>query len=146
MSKLIKKVPLLFWGLIPLILIYGFFNREEALDVNVYDSYFIFQLYFVLIPLCLYMYLVGLGYYLSYNSNKFKPLDFLTITHVFLTVIGLLILYFVPQFPSFHSNDLNANVRNIMLYQNLRKFAVLGVVFAQIVFLINLTIGIFRKR
>ncbi|QCX39470.1 hypothetical protein FF125_13865 [Aureibaculum algae] len=146
MSKLIKKVPLLFWGLIPLILIYGFFNREEALDVNVYDSYFIFQLYFVLIPLCLYLYLVGLGYYLSYNSNKFKPLGFLTITHVILTVIGLLILFFVPQYTSFHSNDLNANVRNIMLYQNLRKFAVLGVVFAQIVFLINLTIGIFRKR
>ncbi len=139
-------MPLLFWGLIPLILIYGFLNREEALDINIYDSYFIFQLYFVLIPLCLYLYLVGLGYYLSYHSNTFKPLNFLTITHVFLTVIGLLILFFVPQSPSFYSNDLNANARYIMLYQNLRKFAVLGVVFAQIMFLINLTISIFRKR
>lgn len=94
--------------------------------------------------------MTGLGYYLAYYSEKFKPIGLLTIMHIILFFIGLIILIKSPIFEQIHPAkdgfDLKENLRIIRLNSNLKFYATWSFLTAQILFLMNLTISIFRRN
>jgi hypothetical protein len=126
-------------------LLYGIINRKEYIDINIYDTIFVIPQYFLLAPLMLIFFIIGMGYYLAYYSEKFKPLNWLTAIHTFFTLAGLILLFTIPQFPEKIVNDTISNLEKVRLYNDLRKFGILGFLFAQIILLVNLAISMFRR-
>ncbi|RPD98665.1 hypothetical protein EGM88_05605 [Aureibaculum marinum] len=150
MNRWISKVPFLFWGLIPLLLIYILFTYDKYTDINIHDTYFVLPQYFFVLLLIVILFVTGLGYYLAYYSEKFKPIGLLTIMHIILFFIGLIILIKSPIFEQIHPAkdgfDLKENLRIIRLNSNLKFYATWSFLTAQILFLMNLTISIFRRN
>ncbi len=110
---------------------------------------FVFPNKYVTFLLSLFFFVTGLGYFLSYKSDNFKPVQVLTILHVVLTFIGLLLLFLVPKYgynlPVETAEDMLENHRISKLYQAMRFYGWIGIFSAQPVLLLNLTISIFRK-
>ena len=147
--KLLGKTYLLFWGLIPILIIYSFFIKDNLVDVSIHDTYFVLPKYFFLIPLIFISYLTGLGYYLSYKSDKFRPINFLTLLHIFLFFVGLLMLFAYPywteNFPVTDFNEVKENLRINKLNSRLIFISLVSFLVAQIILVVNLTISIVRK-
>ena len=85
---MIKKVAFLFWGLIPILLVYILFTFNDYIDINIQDTYVAFPKYLVVVLVILLFFTTGLGYYLAYYSEKFTPVKVLTIFHVILLFTG----------------------------------------------------------
>ncbi|MDY7393634.1 hypothetical protein UMM65_00120 [Aureibaculum sp. 2210JD6-5] len=149
MNRLIKKTPFLFWGLIPILLIYILFTYDKYIDINVHDTYFVLPQYFLILLLILFLFVTGLGYYLGYYSDKFKPVGILTIIHVVLFFFGVIVLVKSPILELIHPAkdgfDFKENVRRMGVNLILKFYAGLSFVAAQVILLVNLTISIFRK-
>jgi len=100
--------------------------------------------------LLLLFFISGLGYYLSYYSEKFKPLFFLTFLNVILIISSLILLFLVPEFkltlPAKGALGMMENIRIGKLNDNIRFYGFLSFVIAQIILVLNLTISIFRKN
>ena len=147
---MLKKIPFLFWGLIPLLLIYILFTHDKYIDINIHDTYFVLPQYFLVLLVILILFVTGLGYYLVYYSDKFKPVETLTIIHVVLFFMGLIILINSPIFEQIHpvkdGFELKDNLRRESLNSDLKFYATWSLLIAQVVFLINLTISLFRKQ
>ncbi len=144
--KQLKKVSFLFWGSIPLLLLYGFVNFDEVVDINIHDTMFVVPQFFVLIPLMIIFFSTGIGYHLSYYSEKFKPLNVLTILHVLLIFIGLAILFTIPQFPeNGYLRDGRYDFESLRALERIRTYSIFGILLAQIIFLLNMVISLFRR-
>ncbi len=135
----------MFWGCIPIFLLYGIINIDEYVDINIHDAMFVIPQYFLIGSLILLFFIIGIGYYLIYYSEKFKPLGWLTIIHTSFTIAGFILLFTIPQFPEKVVNDMIANLEKARLYNDLRMVGILSFLFAQIILLVNLTISIFRR-
>ena len=150
MSNLLKKVPFLFWGLIPLLLIYILFTYDKYIDINIHDTYFVLPQYFLVLLVILILFVTGLGYYLAYYSDKFRPVGILTMIHVILFFVGLIVLFNVPifkqSFPVDGVKDMMENLRKSRLNSDLKFYAVLSLLISQVMFLLNLTISLFRRK
>lgn len=149
MSRILKHIHLLFWVCIPIFLLYTFFNSDAVIDINIHDTMFVIAIKHAMIFGSFVLFIIGLVYYLSYQSNKFRLFNSLTIFHALVTFVGLIILFLIPKFqyelPVDGTKDMLENLRKLQLNNVAMQYSVAGVVFAQLVFIINLTIGIFRR-
>ncbi len=148
MNKILKDIHWLFWGCIPIFLLYSFFAKNE-IDINIHDVMFVIATKYLAYGVSLIFFITGLGYYLSYKSEKFKAHAMLTILHVALTFLGLGFLIFVPEYryelPVETTEDMMNNHSKAMLNFNLRQFGWLSLFIAQPILILNLTIGLFRR-
>lgn len=141
-----------FWITAILILIIGFVlsnDPESTLDINIHDTYFVIANYHLTILLFTSYFLMGLGYWLVQKLFKKQLLKSLTIIHTVI-LLGSFIIYWGaffygklflqnPVFPEFFDDR---QLMNIILIDE-----VLLIVFvATPIYIINLLIGLFRKK
>jgi len=91
MKLLLEKSYKLFWVLIPFVFMYGLFNKEHSLVLNIHATYFVINHLFFAGLIVIFFALFGLGYWLM---DKFKRelISWMTAYHVFISIFGLLIL------------------------------------------------------
>ena len=123
-------------------LIGGFLSKDETLDINVHDTYYVvaYNHFYYLISIV--TFLLFLVYWI-FDKIKFDLIKSLSIVHVFgtlLSVLGLCfpyhLIFTTPEFPLF--DDYN----KVNLYLTIS--AILFVAFQQ-VFLLNILITLIKK-
>jgi len=152
-NKILKNIHWLFWTLAFFSLIYGVYVHinlaDLALDIFIDDTMLVISTAYVLAFQSGVFFMFGLAYYLFYNKEIYKPVDSLSIIHIVLTVFGLSILFFMSKFlnrmPLDSAGDIYETLRMNRVKSNIKEFSGLGVFGAQILFLVNLFVSIFRK-
>jgi hypothetical protein len=134
MKSLSKNPYLLFWLLIPVILVAGFFDKQ-ILSVSIHADYYVFSKSDLCILISYLLGILGLGYWFIKIAKRklFKWLNFIHI----LTTIGGIIVLFITQF--FFVDDDLVSPNSVFVLTGLVMF------FGQLFYLINLGFGIFRK-
>jgi heme/copper-type cytochrome/quinol oxidase subunit 1 len=144
------KIYSLFWSVALIILIIGLIqtnNEDTTFDINIHDTYFVIAHIYAALFLSLIYYLIGLGYWIVQKVMERKLIRVLTIIHsaimngsflVYWLLIGYSRAFPDTSFPLFDNYEL-INLTLVVL-------TVLIVLIGQPIYIINLMIGIFRKR
>ena len=140
MSRIINKPHLIFWISIPIIILIGLLNRNEILDVNIHDTYFVFSKTDLTIVISILFTIIGLGYWIMLKANR-KLTKWLNLTHIVLTFGGIFLMWILTKlFPeSIMEYDFNYN-----LAWGIYLIALITI-FGQIIFPINIISGIIKK-
>ncbi len=143
MKLIIHKPYIIFWVLIPLMMIYGFFQGDETLDINIHDTYYVIiklQIWYFLSHIFA---IFGILYWLLIFFNR-KIIRRLTSIHVFTTIIGILLLTIIsPLFAKEAFQIVDNREENILITESIVLFII---IIAQVLFLINLSIGLYKKN
>jgi len=134
---------MLFWSFIPIVVIYGFFNRGKVIDINIHDTYILITNSALIITLSFFLAVLSCIYFLT---NRFQlPLNrILSYIHTVITFLGLLLFLFpinilkTPQFEGLPILPEELATEMIL--------ALLIVISVQILLIINLIIGLINKR
>lgn len=151
MNSFFNKVRIYhyFWIVSVLILMIGFSQSEEKLDVNIHDTYFVIASLHLAYLLSIGYFLLGLGYWLTGKVFKRNLLKSLTIIHSVI-LIGSFIIYWLmffyyqlkPKNEIFPLLDDGSFTTNIMIIYS----CILIIFVAQPIYVINIVIACFRKR
>lgn len=142
------KVYHLFWFVAVIILLIGIFNPKETLDINIHDTYFVIANLHFAIVLFLFYFFNGFGYWSVQKVLKKNLEKYLTLIHCYI-LIGSFIFYWLiiiycklflsnPSFPLFDDGGQLINITLIC------EFILIAFV-ALPIFIVNLSIGVFRK-
>jgi len=150
MNSLFRNPFILFWGCIPVVLLFGLINKDENLYINIHDTYFVISHLHVAHLTALISGFIGLLYWLFYKWNKVLSL-LLNQIHVLLTVLGPFLIWI---FLSFHRDIVpDLNLQEIQFYSDFNQWIRLAallilviVVFAQLIFLINLVRALLKPN
>lgn len=135
MRSLSKNPYLLFWLLIPVILLVGFFDKQ-ILSVSIHADYYVFSKRDLCILISYLLGILGLGYWLIKIAKR-KLFIWLNFIHI-LTTIGGIVVFFITSF--FYVDDDLTSPNPVFVLIGLVMF------FGQLFYLINLSFGIFRKE
>lgn len=142
---IITKPYLLFWGIIPVMLLLNVFNGTETIDVNVHDTYFVIEMGFIYYFVSVILGLIGFGYWVTQKANR-KLSSWLNAIHIVITFGALIALLIIPYvFNSKSQSD-------FPLYDNLHKqnvaitIVVVLMLLAQVLYVFNLVMALFREK
>lgn len=135
MKFLIRNPHLCFWFSIPIILLIGFLDYDNAVDIAIHDTYYIMSKYDFCILVSIIFTMLGFGYWFI-KFFKRRSFKWFTVIHIIITFIGVLVLLVVPYF--FLGNDL-ASPNQILIITGLI------IIFSQLFYFINILIAIFRR-
>lgn len=145
MKKISEKPHLIFLILSPILFLVGYFNTKSTFDINIHDTYYVVENGLVPIGISVYFGIIGFGYWLILKFNG-KLSKVLSIAHILVTIGGLLAirilfeLYREPK-PEFLLSDYNFNEKLNMVILIIS----LVVIFGQIIYPINLFIGLMKR-
>ncbi|WP_338378230.1 hypothetical protein [uncultured Flavobacterium sp.] len=151
MNWIIEKTYVPFLILIPIILIMGFLNRKETLDINVHDTYYVINNFHLAIILSTVLGIISLGYFLIKLFN-IPLINWLSITHVIISILGIIIIYIL--FKVVKNLEVNtSNIESFFKYSktiqriNFALFSALTItIISQLLFLLNITVSIIKKK
>tara|TARA_R110001606_G_scaffold160256_2_gene304112 strand:+ start:58 stop:540 length:483 start_codon:yes stop_codon:yes gene_type:complete len=150
MKNFIKKPYKIFWGIIPLILIIGYFYNEESFDLNIHDTYFVIYNDYLSYLISKWFVLIGLFYFTIIKIGR-ELKNWMNLIHSFITIFGLLILKIlvdISQNEFFQTKSFYE--KNDFDYYNYIKFGIVTLVLligiAQIIFIVNLIIALFSNK
>ena len=140
MSRIINKPHLIFWISIPIIILIGILNRNEMLDVNIHDTYFVFSKTDLTIVISFLFAIIGLGYWIILKVNR-RLSKWLNLIHITLTFGGILLIWILAQLfrESIMEYDFNDNL-TLAIYL-ISLIAIIG----QIIYPINIISGIIKN-
>ncbi|WP_299104425.1 hypothetical protein [uncultured Tenacibaculum sp.] len=149
----VSRTPELFFLTLSIFIFFiGLFGGDKTLDINVHDTYFVFTLYHFSILISTIFFIVSLVYYLL-KKFKRKPLRFLSIIHVLLTLVSLGAIYYSIYFHTNNNLPRNYYKNTHPLLDGLTfvdiSTTISFLVFPITIFLIfplNIIIGSFRKE
>ncbi|WMI68261.1 hypothetical protein [Mangrovimonas sp. YM274] len=146
MNKLIEKPHLIFFLAIPIIMLIGMLSGDAVLDINVHDTYYVIAYLYLSILISILFGIIGTGYWIMLKANR-KLSKWLNLIHITLSIGGLILirilmqLFREPETETLLSDfDFNKNL-NIVMF-----IVALFVIFGQIVYPINIIIGLIKKR
>lgn len=109
-KKIIAKPHIFFFGLIPVFILFSFFSRNKFIDINIHDTYFVFEIYYFHLFSTFLFALIGFNYFSLYWAKK-NSIKWLTTSHIILQIIA--IIPFI--FSMFHINKNNVFINNTFL-------------------------------
>lgn len=130
-----------FWTTAILILIIGLitYDQESVLDINLHDTYYVIQHFIIIQCISLLLILVG-GLYWIYEKANRKLNKLLTKIHIITTIGGILIYPVIEKLLRLYEvNQHTTIITNLAIIT-------LMVLIAQVLFLINLLIGLFTRN
>lgn len=146
MDKLGTKPDLIFFLSIPVILLIGIMSGGATLDINVHDTYFVIAHFHIAVLISILFGIIGVGYWIMKKANR-KLSKWLNWTHIVLTIGGLIAIFGISylslgsdthsQFPYFDELERKNSILTSIIFI---------VIFGQLMYLINLIIGIFIKN
>ncbi|WP_083823635.1 cbb3-type cytochrome c oxidase subunit I [Ochrovirga pacifica] len=120
------------------IFFYGIVIKKNAVDINIHDTYYVVTHINILKLIPLVFAIIGIIYWLLIKYNR-KISNSLTLIHFVLTTLGCVILIYPKLFISNSEGILHSDINEVM------SFGFVVILFSQLVFLINIMIGILRK-
>ena len=141
MRNLIQKPHFIFLIAIPIVLLIGRWTRNDMMDINVHDTYFIISYVDLEILISSIFGIFALGYWIL-NKTGVRLSKKLNLGHLIMTFALPISALIISQF---HSSDItkyefNKNLNLIIMIINLIA------VFGQILFPINMIYGLIRKK
>ena len=141
MKFLINKPHLIFLLSIPIIILFGILNRNEMLDINVHDTYFVFSQIDLTILISILFGIIGIGYWMMLKANR-KLSKWLNLIHITLTFGGILLIWILAQL--FRESIMEYNFNNNLTF-GIYLIALIAI-FGQLIYPINIISGIIKKR
>ncbi|WP_347175558.1 hypothetical protein [Polaribacter uvawellassae] len=141
MKFLINKPHLIFLLSIPIIILFGILNRNEMLDINVHDTYFVFSQIDLTILISILFGIIGIGYWIMLKANR-KLSKWLNLIHITLTFGGILLIWILAQL--FRESIMEYNFNNNLTF-GIYLIALIAIC-GQLIYPINIISGIIKKR
>lgn len=133
------KPHLIFFISIPVIILIGFINGNKMMNVNVYDTYFVFNQIDLGILISILFSIIGFGYWIMHRTNRnlSKRLNF---AHIFLTFGGILLIGILAQLFRDPGMDFAFNNYLTLAIYSIALIAILG----QGIYILNVVRGIVK--
>ncbi|WP_433764551.1 hypothetical protein [Flavobacterium ginsenosidimutans] len=96
MDYIQNKPYFLFSALIVILLCFGFYKGNETIAINIHDTYFVISWKHLMILISIIYGLLALIYFALMKFN-FNLINWLTISHVLISIIGLIIIFILPR-------------------------------------------------
>ena len=149
MNSIKKRPYLLFLTLIVILLSFGFYKRNETIDINIHDTYFVISWMYALIIISFIYGLLGLIYF-TLLKLKFKLINWVTITHVLVSIIGLFAIFILSKLiRESVPGDFTKLIDDIDFNQKIGFgiwFSVFTVIGIQLLFFINVIYALIKGR
>ena len=130
MKKIITRPHLFFFSLIPIFILIGFLSGNDSFDINIHDTYFVFEYKSIYFLFSVFFGLIGLNYFSLYWGNKSIKKG-LTITHLVFQILSL-ILFFTHSFWMFTEENPIPNGQELIL-----DYSILIIIISFFIFLIG---------
>lgn len=145
MKKIAQAPQLAFWIFIPLLLLIGFIDSNETIAINIYDTYFVITMLNLGALLSIICGIIGLGYWIIFILKK-KLINWLTIVHAIVTIIGFLTILLIPLLsPELSQDDPSLNLEYYFDTQVITTLSVLVVISIQLLYPINIIAALVKK-
>lgn len=145
MKKLNQSPHLVFWILIPVLLLIGYIDSNETIAINIHDTYFVITMPNLGALLSIVCGIIGLGYWIIFILKK-KLINLLTILHGIVTIIGFLTILLIPLLsPELNQNDPSLNLEHYFDTQVITTLSVLVVISIQLLYPINIIAALVKK-
>ncbi len=141
MKLLLEKSYKLFWVLIPFVFMYGLFNKEHSLVLNIHATYFVVNHLFFAGLIVIFFALFGLGYWLMDKFNR-ELISWMTAYHVFISIFGLLIL--LVFYDDVENLEIDYAFKQTLML--LMLFTAAVTIAAQLLFPLNFLVSFLRNK
>ena len=145
MQRIINKPYLIFWFLIPIMLLIGKVRGTDMIDINIHDTYFVItesQSWYLVSIL---FGIIGLGYWIMIKFKR-RLSKILNSIHIVLTVLGFLAIWVSRLiFTDWIINSDDPLHGGLATFNLIRVILILLIIGGQLIYLINLTIALIRK-
>tara|TARA_R110001632_G_scaffold83349_1_gene184544 strand:+ start:12748 stop:13167 length:420 start_codon:yes stop_codon:yes gene_type:complete len=134
---------LFFWGVISFLLLIGLMSDEVLITINIHATYFLISNTHALYFAGIFLSFIGLIYF-TIHKLKIVLIKWITIVHTLFTIIGTIFflhpisLIQTKQYQGFPDIPVNINTELVL--------ALMLIVGIQVLLLINISLGLFRKK
>lgn len=139
MRKVSHKPHLIFFISIPVIILIGFINGNKMMNINVLDSYFVFNQIDLAILISILFAIIGFGYWIMHRTNR-NLSQRLNFAHIFLTFGGILLIGILAQLFRDPGMDFAFNNYLTLAIYSIALIAILG----QGIYILNVVRGIVK--
>ncbi|WP_106793354.1 hypothetical protein [Aquimarina sp. Aq78] len=141
MNQLLKKPHLIFLLTIPIIMLIGFLSRGAIFDINIHDTYYLIDYFYLATLISILFGIIGFGYWVMQKVNR-RLSKWLNWAHIVLTFGGIIL---VPIFAQLYQKEIieykfNNNLTLVI------TIIILLMILAQIIFPINIIYGLIKKN
>lgn len=146
----IKNAPhILFLILIVILLSYGFYRGNEIVDINIHDTYFVISWKHLMLLISTIYGLLALVYFSILKLN-FRLINWMTVFHVLISVIGLVAIFALPKlmrdsFPIDLTTIMEDTKYNEQVGYGI-VVSIFALLVAQILFFINIIYALVKGR
>ncbi|WBL25922.1 hypothetical protein [Zunongwangia sp. HGR-M22] len=141
MKRLLAKSYKLFWIFIPLVFMYGMFNKDHLSMVNIHSTYYAIRDQHFAGLIVIFYALFGVCYWLM-DFFKKELINWMTAYHVFISIFGLLFLLIFYGI----INDLEFDYALKETLMMLTMISAAITIAAQLLFPLNLILSYFRGK
>lgn len=138
MTKIAYK---LFLIVIPFLLLFGFLNREDTLDINIHDTYYIISCLHTAVLLSLLFGIYAWGYWVIRKSRS-SVLNLIVKLHLAITFLGPIVEFGLSQFYRTETMEYEFNLKLSFILWGVVVFVLLG----QLLFPVSLIYGMISRK
>jgi cytochrome c oxidase subunit 1 len=143
MNQVFDKPQLIFFSLIPIIILSGLLSGGSALDLNIHNTYFVISYFHLAVLISILFGLFGLGYWFVDLAN-FKLNKRLNIAHI-ISMFGSLVIGYRIAFSKRDSTEF-ALLGDTLKLELAQTFSVFLVFLGLVLFLINITTSMTKRN
>jgi heme/copper-type cytochrome/quinol oxidase subunit 1 len=141
------KVYHLFWAVAIIVLLIGLILNDGTVDINVHDTYFVISYRIVSFALFLFYILNGLGYWSLIKILKRRPIKPLTIIHSVILIGSFITYWIIIAYTKYSVKNDPLDLYNYQLQNIFSSVTAFLIVFvAEPIYIVNLLVGLFRKK
>ena len=144
MKKIQTKPHFFLWLSTPVILLIGLNGYNDKIDINIYHTYFVTTGWHLALLISTVFAVLGLIYW-GLIISGFKPIAWLTITHLGCTIDTLLFVWLILLFDWFSQTDV-LHVAGLSDQSLVLVFLLILFLFGQILFVLNLILTIVLNK
>ena len=145
MTKVTKTPHIVFWILIPIILLTGFLKLDKTFYFNIHDTYYVLGLINLAVLISIIFAIIGFGYWVIIRLNR-RLVYWLTVIHLIITVIGFFsIIIILFSLPNIEQDGFSTNFENLLEMQVIAFYIFSLVFYIQPLYLINIIIALLSK-
>lgn len=93
MKKIISKPYLFFLGIIPILFIFGYLNKNQTIDIEYFGGLFSIDIWTISLFSCVFFLLISFNYVALIWTNK-KPKKVLTFIHILIQTFSFGVFYY----------------------------------------------------
>jgi len=145
MNKITQVPHIAFWIIIPILLLIPFLNFDKTFEINIHDTYYVFDIIYIAIILSIFLGFIGLGYWMIFKI-KMQLINWLTLVHVIVTISGFLAIIIINLYtPELIQDDSSSNFASFLGFRTISFYTISILIYTQLFYLFNIIISLFKK-